>query len=86
MYRPRRQHAATPRLKVWGVRADAVLVTGPSAFAVAQVAIGALQFMPQLQNMTPKATLPDPAGCVTGQFTTQNMSDLLMRQLRCART
>lgn len=61
-----------------------MLVTGPSAFAAAQVAIGALQYMPQLATLKPAAALPDEAGCFTGAFSTSMLSTLLLRQIRCA--
>lgn len=63
--------------------ADAVLVTGPMAFSAAQIAIGTLQFMPLLADMTPGDALGDPAGCLRGAFTTTPLKDLLLRQIRC---
>ena len=65
--------------------ADAVIVTGPSAFTATQRAIGALQYMPLLEMMTPSPSLGDPAGCMAGNFTTTPLKTLLLRQVRCAR-
>jgi hypothetical protein len=60
-----------------------VLVSGVMAFTAAQQAIGALNFMPQLENYNPqKSILADPAGCLAGGYTTQSLKATYMRQLR----
>eukprot|EP00892_Ulva_mutabilis_P000082 jgi/Ulvmu1/10074/UM006_0021.1 len=61
---------------------NAVIVTGPSAFTATQRSIGALQFMPQLEAMTPSPALGDPAGCMVGNFTSTSLKTLLLREIR----
>eukprot|EP00892_Ulva_mutabilis_P000083 jgi/Ulvmu1/10075/UM006_0022.1 len=61
---------------------NAVLVTGPAAFALTQASIGALQHMPKLANLTPAASVPDSADCLTGDYASTPLATLLLRQLR----
>ena len=68
------------------MRADAVLVTGPSGFVAAQQAIGALQFMSQMADITPEDAFGDSSGCLQGAYTTTSLKELLLRQARCARS
>eukprot|EP00892_Ulva_mutabilis_P000098 jgi/Ulvmu1/10089/UM006_0036.1 len=71
-----------PRFPGFFEAGTAVLVTAPAAFVTSQVAIGALQYLPVLANMTPSAALGDPAGCLTGRYTRTNLRQLLLRLLR----
>lgn len=62
-----------------------MLVTGPSGFVAAQQAIGALQFMSQMADMTTEDAFGDSAGCLQGTYTTTSLKQLLLRQARCGR-
>jgi hypothetical protein len=66
------------------VCADAVLTTGPIAFAATQQAIGALEFLPLMATLKPVNSLGDPAGCLNGTFTTITLKELYLRQMRCS--
>jgi hypothetical protein len=66
------------------MRADAVITTGPAAFAASQQALGAMLFMKQLSYAKPVNAFGDPAGCLVGGFTQKTLKDLYFRQMRCA--
>ena len=66
------------------MHADAVVATGPTAYAVAQLAIGALQFGNVLTG-TPEASMAgDPASCLPAEFRQRTITSHVRRQLRCA--
>lgn len=64
--------------------ADAVLTTGPIAFAATQHALGALEFLPRMDMLKPINALGGPSGCLNGTYVTMTLKDLYLRQLRCA--
>ena len=60
-----------------------MLTTGPIAFAAAQQALGAREFLPRMAEMMPLDALGDPSGCLNGTYTTMTLEALYMRQMRC---
>ena len=63
--------------------AASVIVTGVMAWTATQRAIGALQFMDSMDDITPGGgPLRDPAGCVGGNAEGTSLKDLYLREMR----
>ena len=69
----------------WWRHADTVIVTGISAFAIAQRVLGASHFA-GVYDHTPAPVLADKRDCLPSTFETHSTNYLLRTQLGCALT
>jgi hypothetical protein len=65
---------------------DAVIATGPAAFALTSQAITSLRFLDALHDKHTLDAFGDPGNCINEEMAKHDLKQLVVRHFRCAQS